>query len=266
MPNQVTITNVFGLTPPFSAYCCNVYGNQCVYVGSGVMPPITITLPPQFNTAPAVGLLLIDSIGCERFEEIYCTPPTPSPTQTPTPTTTPTPTPTSESFSYYLSGCCAGVTLEITSNSSLPLPTGDIVYYVVWDNNTQSSCFTVVSPQIGYPSYVWNPINDFITGPYIDCDVCYNDHVVVCPTPTPTPTPTETPTPTPTPTPIPCDTYWLFDGGFAGATFDYTDCDGFLQILFVGIGSFEYRCGYLLPDPTLISGSGTFSDSGPCPP
>lgn len=168
MPNQVTITNVFGLTPPFSAYCCNVYGNQCVYVGSGVMPPITITLPPQFNTAPAVGLLLIDSIGCERFEEIYCTPPTPSPTQTPTPT--------------------------------------------------------------------------------------------------PTPTPTETPTPTPTPTPIPCDTYWFFDGGFAGATFDYTDCDGFLQILPVGIGSFEYRCGYLLPGPTLISGSGSFSDSGPCQP
>jgi hypothetical protein len=142
MPNQVTITSVFGLTPPFSAYCCNVYGNQCVYVGSGVMPPITITLPPQFNTAPAVGLLLIDSIGCERFEEIYCTPPTP----------------------------------------------------------------------------------------------------------------------------IPCDTYWFFDGGFAGATFDYTDCDGILQTLLVGIGSFEYRCGYLLPNPTLISGSGTFSDSGPCPP
>ena len=162
MSNQVTITNVFGLTPPFSAYCCNVYGNQCVYVGSGVMPPITITLPPQFNTAPAVGLLLIDSIGCERFEEIYCI--TPSPT------------------------------------------------------------------------------------------------------PTPTPTPTETPTPTPTPTPIPCDTYWLFEGGPAGATFDYTDCDGFLQILLVGISSFEYRCGYLLPTPTIISGSGAFSDSGPCPP
>ena len=67
MPNQVTITSIFGLTPPFSAYCCNVYGNQCVYVGSGVMPPITITLPPQFNTAPAVGVKII-SHDCERFE------------------------------------------------------------------------------------------------------------------------------------------------------------------------------------------------------
>jgi hypothetical protein len=44
---------------------------------SGVITPITITLPLQFNTAPVVGLLLIDSIGCERFEEIYCTPLTP---------------------------------------------------------------------------------------------------------------------------------------------------------------------------------------------
>jgi hypothetical protein len=37
-------------------------------------------------------------------------------------------------------------------------------------------------------------------------------------------------------------------------------------MVLVGIGSSESRCGYLLPDPTLISGSGTFSDSGPCPP
>ena len=77
MPNQVTITSVFGLTPPFSAYCCNVYGNQCVYVGVINSLPDTILLPPQFNTAPAIGLLLIDPIGCERFEEIYCIQPTP---------------------------------------------------------------------------------------------------------------------------------------------------------------------------------------------
>ena len=77
MANQVTITSVSGLTPPFSAYCCNVYGNQCVYVGVINSLPDTILLPPQFNTAPAVGLLLIDPIGCERFEEIYCILPTP---------------------------------------------------------------------------------------------------------------------------------------------------------------------------------------------
>ena len=73
MPNQVTITSVSGLTPPFSAYCCNVYGNQCVYVGLGVITPITITLPLQFNTAPAVGIKLIDSLGCEIFKIVDCT-------------------------------------------------------------------------------------------------------------------------------------------------------------------------------------------------
>lgn len=246
MPNQVTITNVFGLTPPFSAYCCNVYGNQCVYVGSGVMPPITITLPPQFNTAPAVGLLLIDSIGCERFEEIYCTPPTPSPTQTPTPTPTPT-TP------YLIAQAmpCGGGTGEVMNIPSIYQNLG--ILYVV--GATNGGCYIITGPTAGPSTIVWNGL---VYGTGADCDTC--------PTPTPTPTPTETPTPTPTPTPIPCDTYWFFDGGFAGATFDYTDCDGILQILLVGIGSFEYRCGYLLPDPTLISGSGSFLDSGPCPP
>ena len=169
MANQVTITSVSGLTPPFSAYCCNVYGNQCVYVGVINSLPDTILLPPQFNTAPAVGLLLIDPIGCERFEEIYCITPTPTPTPTQTPTQTPTPTPT--------------------------------------------------------------------------------------------PTPTLTPTPT-----IPCNTYWLFSAGAAGAIFEYTDCDGVLITLPVGIDSSEPHCGYLLPDPTLISGGGSFTDNGPCPP
>ena len=195
MANQVTITSVSGLTPPFSAYCCNVYGNQCVYVGVINSLPDTILLPPQFNTAPAVGLLLIDPIGCERFEEIYCITPTPTPTPTQTPTQTPTPTPT-----------------------QTPTPT---------------------------PTPTLTPT----------------------PTPTLTSTPTPTPTPTLTPTPtIPCNTYWLFSAGAAGAIFEYTDCDGVLITLPVGIDSSEPHCGYLLPDPTLISGGGSFTDNGPCPP
>lgn len=133
-------------------------------------------------------------------------------TPTPTPTPTLTPTPTSESFSYYLSGCCAGVTLEITSNSSISLLILGSIVYVVWDNDTQSNCFTVVSPQIGYPSYVWNPIGDYIDPENVDCDECISLHDAACTTPTPTPTQTLTPTPTLTPGPCPYESYCISTG------------------------------------------------------
>jgi hypothetical protein len=70
--NEITISSITGLIPPFSAYCCDVYGNQCSYVGSGTTVPITFTLTPQFITAPAIGLLIVDSIGCEKFETVIC--------------------------------------------------------------------------------------------------------------------------------------------------------------------------------------------------
>jgi hypothetical protein len=129
------------------------------------------------------------------------TTPTPTTTETPTPTPTLTQTPTTSGVynSYYLTGCCDGSTLEILSGPVLSLNPGDIIY-VVWDNTNQNNCFTVVGPQIGYPTYVWNPIDDFFSSPYIDCDACIVDNEVPCPTPTPTVTPTITPTETPTPT------------------------------------------------------------------
>lgn len=101
MPTQVTISSAVGITPPFSGTACNVYGNNCVYVGSGTTLPITFTLPSQFDTAPEIQLTITDSAGCSLSEIIYCTPnpsasasPTPTPTVTPTPTITPTITPT----------------------------------------------------------------------------------------------------------------------------------------------------------------------------
>jgi len=146
------------------------------------------------------------------------TTPTPTTTETPTPTPTLTQTPTTSGVynSYYLTGCCDGSTLEILSGPVLSLNPGDIVY-VVWDLTTKNNCFTVVGPQVGYPTYYWNPIDDLFSSPYIDCDTCITDNELVCPTPTPTvtetptqtptltvtqtPTETETPTPTPTLTP-----------------------------------------------------------------
>jgi hypothetical protein len=60
---------------PYNLFACDVYGNQCVListVNTPIPPPILITLPIQFNTAPAFGLKLIDSFGCEKFGVIYC--------------------------------------------------------------------------------------------------------------------------------------------------------------------------------------------------
>jgi hypothetical protein len=72
--NYVTISSAINITPPFSGTACDVYGNQCSYVGSGTTFPVIFTLPSQFNTAPALQLTLTDSIGCSVSEIIYCVP------------------------------------------------------------------------------------------------------------------------------------------------------------------------------------------------
>jgi len=76
---QISINNVTGMTIPYSGYACDVYGNQCVYLGEITSTPITFTLPPQFDTAPAVGLRLVDSTGCDKLAILLCIniPPTP---------------------------------------------------------------------------------------------------------------------------------------------------------------------------------------------
>lgn len=72
MANQVTIYSALNITPPFSGIACDVYGNQCSYVGSGTTFPTTLTLTSQFNTAPALQLTIVDSTGCTVSEIIYC--------------------------------------------------------------------------------------------------------------------------------------------------------------------------------------------------
>lgn len=74
MANFVIISSAIGVTPPFSGTACDVYGNNCSYVGSGTTFPITFTLPSQFDTAPALQITLLDSIGCSISEIIYCSP------------------------------------------------------------------------------------------------------------------------------------------------------------------------------------------------
>jgi hypothetical protein len=71
---QLQINNVTGLTTPYQIYICDVYGNQCILVATvntAIPPTVTITLPPEFDTAPAIGVRVVD-LYCEKFVIINC--------------------------------------------------------------------------------------------------------------------------------------------------------------------------------------------------
>lgn len=72
MSNQVTILSATTITLPFSGIACDVYGNQCQYIGSATTIPHIFNLPPLFDTAPTLLLKLIDSQGCEISEITNC--------------------------------------------------------------------------------------------------------------------------------------------------------------------------------------------------
>jgi hypothetical protein len=72
---QLEVVSISGGTLPINIYACDVYQNQCILFGSintSVPPIITFTLPQQFDTAPAIGILIVDANGCERFEVGVC--------------------------------------------------------------------------------------------------------------------------------------------------------------------------------------------------
>jgi hypothetical protein len=77
---QIQILTTSFIFTSYNVFVCDVYGNQCVLVAN-VVPPqpptIVITIPSQFNTAPAVGIKVIDSNGCELFKLFDCTTQTP---------------------------------------------------------------------------------------------------------------------------------------------------------------------------------------------
>jgi len=72
MANQVSVTTIVDLVPPFSGIACDIYGNQCQYLGTGSTLPHIFNLPSQFDTAPAMQLTIIDSQGCLFYEIVYC--------------------------------------------------------------------------------------------------------------------------------------------------------------------------------------------------
>lgn len=72
---QIEILGVSGATYPLNIFACDVYQNQCILIAtlySAPVSPVIITLPPQFDSSPAVGILIRDNNGCEKFEIGYC--------------------------------------------------------------------------------------------------------------------------------------------------------------------------------------------------
>ena len=71
----INIQSITGSNFPYTIYVCDVYGNNCVLIATivtSVPPQNIIVLPPQFNTAPAVGIKVIYGDGCEKFEVVLC--------------------------------------------------------------------------------------------------------------------------------------------------------------------------------------------------
>lgn len=72
---QLEINSISGGTLPINLYACDAYQNQCILFGqinTSVPPRVIFTLPQQFDNVPAVGILLRDAVGCERFEVAVC--------------------------------------------------------------------------------------------------------------------------------------------------------------------------------------------------
>ena len=75
--NQIRIEAVSGSTP-ISVYVADVYGNNRTLLGNitntGVIPPAARFFPPElFSSAPSIMVLLIDNVGCEKFQILDCT-------------------------------------------------------------------------------------------------------------------------------------------------------------------------------------------------
>ena len=91
----------------------------------------------------------------------------------------------------YFQNCCDNTIYKI-GNVSTPITIGDS-YYLTSDVFT--GCTTAIL------STLFNISGLFITASeYTDCDDCFINESIICPTPTPTPTNTSTQTPTQTPT------------------------------------------------------------------
>jgi hypothetical protein len=71
----IYINNITGLSFPYTIYVCDVYGNNCILIATiltSVPPSNTIVLPPQFDSAPSIGVKIITFDNCEKFNIFDC--------------------------------------------------------------------------------------------------------------------------------------------------------------------------------------------------
>jgi hypothetical protein len=186
---QVRIDSITGVVYPIDIYVADVYGNNRTYLATVINGPVPpelsyTTLPPLFDNAPSVMVIVIDANNCEKFEIIPCIiPVSPTPTPTLTPGLSPTPTPTSTP------GLSPTPTPSITpTNTQTPsiTPTNTQTPGLtpsVTPTNTQTPTLTQTPTITQTPTLTQTPTN------------------TATPTPTLTQTPTNTATPTPTQTP-----------------------------------------------------------------
>jgi hypothetical protein len=186
---SIILNLITGLTYPYDVYVCDVYGNNCAYVAqvnSSIPPTIEIVLPPPFDLAPAVGIKIITSDGCERFNIVNCNSlyptPTPTMTQTPTPTLTP-------NLSPSITPTNTTTPTLTQTNTSTPTLT---------PTNTTTPTLT--------PTNTTTPTNTITPTRTVTPTITPTRTVTPTVTPTTTVTPTITPTNTTTPTVTPTNT------------------------------------------------------------
>jgi hypothetical protein len=215
----VRIDSISGVTYPVDVYVADVYGNNRTFlanISSGPVPPELsyTTLPPLFDNAPAVMIIVIDANNCEKFEIVNCTiseTPTPTPTVTqtvtpsvtltpglsPTPTTTPTTTQTNTPTPSITptNTVTPSLTTTVTpTNTTTPTPS-------ITTTITPTETLQITpTPTVTVTS---TPVETLTPTPTITSTETPTPTVTNTPTITPTLTPTSTETPTPTVTNTP---------------------------------------------------------------
>lgn len=70
---DITITQAFG-TPPFFIEICDISGTPCYQIppltGVFIPPPFTFSVPPQLSGSTEFKVKVIDSLGCQSFQDI----------------------------------------------------------------------------------------------------------------------------------------------------------------------------------------------------